>query len=407
MKVNWKELWDVNSELFIASGWQECPEDKRKASNLPAQFHYYSAGDLNLRAGIIAVQGKYKEEDLLVAGISWGGRIGNGARTVVYFVAQHFSPVFLSAIAELGGVLSVKAVYWREKLTPGLYPVIAKDHSTNSLDSLTEMKPDWGCWERRLNPVARGHLNIVRDYLEGLNKRKVRIVIGKSRIVAYWGSIEIAEIKAKGNKLELTTKVKWTRNKNISSKFQKFGWVDYSGKINHEFCRTLQDILELLENMEVNNCLMSKDLLTLKLLYDKEFVPNYLGNHLELPWLTRDKNDILDGSQVYYFQSQHEVNVVYPILEKPMNKIGNILLTFIALEHSGLRNIGLPGNPNIKWNQKIYLLTLRNYRDDLHLGLSWLKNKDRFPVIVLPEDWKTEGFKNIGETLFYDNGVFY
>lgn len=395
MEVNWKELWDANPELFIVSGWEECPEEKRKVLHLPSQFHYYNAGDLNLRAGIIAVQGKYKEEELLLAGMLWGGRISNGARTVIYFVAQQYTPVFLGAIAELGGLLSAKAVIWREKLSPSLYPVYEKDPKSSSFSCLTELRPDWIDWERQLNPVARGHLKTVREYLETLSKRKVRVVVGKNRIVAYWGTIEILEIKMKGNRFELATKVKWTRNRNISSKFLKLGWVDLSGKINEEFCRTLNDILELLEKMEDNCCLVGKDILALRLLYDKDFVPTVWGVHLELPWLTREKNDILDSNQLYFFRGNNEVNVVYPILEKPINKLSNILLVFTSLEHSSLRKKGLPDNPDLKWNRKIYLLTQPSYMDELRLCLIWLKDKDRFPVVMLPEDWKTEGFKNL------------
>ena len=406
MKVNWKQLWDANSELFIVSGWEECPEDKMKALHLPSEFHYYNAGDMNLRAGIIAAHAKYKEEDFLQAGILWGSRIGNGARTVIYFVAQHFSPVFLGAVSQLGGTLSGKAIYWREKLTPGLYPVFEKEYTADSPNCLTELKPGWEFWERQLNPVARGHLKIVRDYFEGLSKRQVRIVHGKNRIAACWGSIEIAEIKIKGNKFELSTKVKWTRNRNIASKFLKSGWVDFSGQINQEFCRCLNDILELLENMEANSCLTSKDILTLKLLHDKEFVPGYLGTYFEIPWLTKERNDILETSPLYYFRGIDEVNVVYPMLERPINKMANILLIFTSLEHSSLRNPGLPDNPNCRWNEKIYLLSQSNYLDELRLCLSWIRNKDYYPVILLPDDWKTEGFKNFQDCNDFGNDFF-
>lgn len=406
MKVNWKELWDANSELFVVSGWEECPEDKKKALHLPSQFHYYNAGDLNLRAGIIATQEKYKDEDLLQAGILWGARIGNGARTVIYFAAQHFPPNFLGAVSQLGGNLSGKAIYWREKLTPSLYPVFDKEYLTDSPNSLTELRPDWDYWERQLNPVARGHLKIVRDHLEGLSKRQVRLVQCKNRIAACWGSIEIAEIKIKGNKFELNTKVKWTRNRNIASKFLKSGWVDFSGQINQEFCRCLNDILELLENMEANCCLAGKDLLTLKFLNDKEFVPGYFGIYFELPWLTKERNDILETSHLYYFRRIDEVNVVCPILEKPVNKLANILLIYTALRHSSMHDPGLPDETNTKWNQKIHLLCQRNHLDELRLCLSWIKNTDYFPVVLLPDDWKTEGFKNFEDCIEFDNDFF-
>jgi hypothetical protein len=155
LKIDWKEIWDANPDVFVASGWEECLEEKRKGWHLPSQFGYFSSGDVNLRVGIIATDGEYKDEELLYGGIIWGNRLGNGLRTVIYFVAQDFSPVFLGAISKLGGDITAKAVYWREKLTPSLYPVQEKETYWNSCHAdFGEVRPSWHFWRRQLNPGA-------------------------------------------------------------------------------------------------------------------------------------------------------------------------------------------------------------------------------------------------------------
>lgn len=408
MKVNWKELWDANPDIFIVSGWEECPEDKRKNWHLPSQFSYFSAGDMNLRVGIIAAQGVYKEEDFFLGGILWGSRLGNGARTVMYFVAPNFSPVFLRAVAELGGPLSAKTVYWREKLTPNLFLVPENNYHNSSFKyNLGEKRPDWEIWERQLNPVAKHHLNIVKNYFESLGRRRVRVVFKKNRIAFCWGSIEIAEVKKKGNKFELNTKVKWTRNKIIASKFLKSGWVDISGQLNEEFCRTVNGILELLDNMEVNGSLDTKDLLALKLIYDKDFVPEFFGTYIDFPWLSKERSEkYIDVNQLYFFHKDNEINIVYPILEKPLNKVVNCLLTFSALEFSSFAEEGLLTDPNVRWNKKIYLLSLPLYKEELRLCHSWLREPKKFPVLILPDDWKTEGLKELKECIYFSEQSF-
>ncbi|MGI6449444.1 MAG: hypothetical protein ACOX3R_03845 [Desulfitobacteriia bacterium] len=394
MKVNWKEIWDANPDIFVVSGWEECSEDKRKGWHLPSHFSYFSAGDMNLRVGIIACQGGYKEEEFLLEGIVWGSRLGNGAKTLIYFVAQDFSPIFLGAIAKLGGTLTAKAIYWREKLTPSLFPVQEKRyHKTSVALDPGELRAGWEWWERQLNPVATNHLKIIRAYFEGLARRKVRTVFEKNKIVFCWGRIEIAEIKKKGNKFELSTKVKWTRNKSITSKFLKTGWVDYSGILNEEFCRAVTGVLELLENMESNGSLDLKDLVVIKLIYDRDFITNCFGRYIEYPWLPKDRSDSYDLSNFYFYASHDRVSVLYPILDKPLVKLVRSLLALTYLEHIDLAQKGLPNNPEIKWDNKIYLLSQPVFRDELRLCQSWLKHPWLLPIILLPDDWRTEGFK--------------
>jgi len=391
------------------SDWEQCPEEKRKSWHLSSLFNYFCSGDTNLRVGIIACPNEYKEEDFLFEGILWGSRIGNGARTVVYFVAQDFSPLFLNAIIKLGGTLSAKAVYWREKLTPCLYPVQEKEYSKNLYGiEPVQMRSEWSFWQKQLNPVAWNHLKVIKDFFESLAKRRVRTSFEKNKIVFCWGTIEIAEIKKKGNKFELTVKVKWTRNKNIAAKFHKAGWVDYSGKINEEFRRAIFGIIELLENMEASGCLESKDLLALKLITDKDIIPFFFGKHIEYPWLSRERNSPIDFCSLYYFSDNSQVHVIHPVLEKPMQKVVHTLLILSFLEYSDLYNRGLPDNSNIRWNRKVVLLSQSVFIKELRLCQSWLKNAEQCPIYLLPEDWQTEGLKNLNElsSLEYEEPFF-
>jgi len=391
LKVDWKEIWDANPEIFVGSGWEPCSEEKRKLWYLPSQFSYFSAGDLNLRVGIIAAHGIYKEEDFLLGGILFGLRLGNGARTVIYFVAQDFSPLFFGSIAKLGGTLIAKAVYWREKLTPSLYPVQEKSYRKNNYSvNLGDPRPTWEYWERQLNPVAWNHLKIIRNYFNGLAKRRVRASFEKNKIVYQWGNIDIAEIRQKGNKFELMTKVKWTRNKNISTKFSKLGWVDLSGTINEEFCRAAHGILDLLEEIETNGSLDTRDQLAIKLLHDRESVPEFFGRPIEFPRLIKERSDIPDTGQLIYFELNGQISAVNVILDKPVQRMVHTLLICTALEYSVLAE---KGSVPLQWNQKIYLLTLPELMDELRLCQSWLNQENRFTIILLPEDWRTEGFK--------------
>lgn len=388
-------IWDANPEIFVVSGWEECLEDKRKGWHLPPQFSYFSAGDMNLRVGIIATQGIYKDEDFLLGGIMLGTRLGNGARTVIYFVAQDFSPVFLGALAQLGGSITAKAVYWREKLTPSLYPVQEKNYHKKMITDLGSLRPGWEFWERNVNPVACNHLIIIRKYFEGLGRRRVRIVFEKNKLSFHWGIIEIAEIKRRGNKFELTTKVKWTRNKNIATKFLKSGWVDVSGNINEEFCRAISGILELLENMEVNGSLDIKDQLAIKLIYDKEFVPDFLGKYIDFPWLVKERKDMVDTDRLFLFYQKDRFNILIPVVDKPILRMVYTLLVYTSLESSALCEKGIPGYPGAEWNYKIFLLTQPELMEELRLCQTWLSEPEKYPIILLPEDWRTEGLKSL------------
>ncbi|UWG98655.1 hypothetical protein LPY66_07670 [Dehalobacter sp. DCM] len=397
MKTLWKKVWDAHPSIFAVSGLEECTDETRKGWHLPAQFAYFSGGDINLRIGIIAAEDKYKDEDFLLGGIQWGAHIGNGTRTVIYFVAADFSPVFVKAINQIGGMLVAKAVFWKARLTPSLYAVTDKDYYKASFHAdIGEPRCGLDYWHRELNAVAWNHLRIINDFFDGLTRRRVRTVYEKNKIVYCWGNIEIAEVKKKGNKFDLATKVKWTRNKNIASKFSKLGWVDVSGNINDEFCRSITGILELLENMEINGSLDTRDLFDLKVINDKEAIPRYFGRYLDSPWLPRDRNDMIDMNHLYFFQDGEVLSMLKPVLEKPFHMAAYALLAFSAFESSIKDNKTVNGIVRV-WNEKIFFLCEQSYLEELLLFQSWLKQPEKFPIYILPKEWKTEGFKGLKE----------
>lgn len=388
MKVDWKEIWNVNPDSFIVSGWDECAEEKKKGWRLPLQFSYFSAGDVNLRVGIIASDGNYREEDLLLGGILWAKRLGNGVRTVIYFVAQEFSPAFLQVMRKLGGQLSAKAVYWREKLTPSLYPVQEKDVYQVSINGKMEKRPAWDLWAKQLNPVAGNHLMIIKKYFDALAGRRVRTVLENERIRFFWGKIQIAEIQKKGNRFELATKIKWTKNKIISGKLSKSGWVDISGTINEEFQRAVNGILNLLEKTEADGMLGDRELLALKLIHDKEF-RNLFGTYFEFPLCNKSKREPPDFDEAFFFTKENRITVIRPILEKPAVKVVQAFL-FSAYLESILNEEALSGLAP-EWTQRIVLLCLPEIAEELRLCQSFFKQPEEFPVLVLSEDWKEAG----------------
>jgi len=390
LKSDLKSLWEANPDIFILSGWEECPEEKRKSWHLSSRFKYFSTGDMKLRIGIIACQDEYKDEDFFAEGVHWGSRIGNGARTVIYFVAHDFSPVFLNALSKLGGTLTAKAVFWREKLSPSLYPV--QDYvSSVHIQEPALLRPNFAFWEKKLNPVASNQLTVIKDFFDGLAKRGIRTVFEKNRIAFCWGSIEIAEIKIKGSRFELASKVKWTRKKNIVSKFLKSGWVDYSGKINEDFKRAIFGIIDLLENMEVGGCLENKDLLAIKLITDREVIPSFFGKHLEYPWLLKEPKSFMETGSLYFFRDNNRINAVHPVLEKPFREFVHALLMLSALECGNLNREN--------WNRKVCILSLPAFKEELRLCQSWLSNPEECPIYILSENWNIDGIKNLRQVI--------
>lgn len=394
---NWQEVWEAQTDIFVARNWQECTDEKRKDWRLPAQFHYFSGGEMALRVGIVASEVMPKEEEFLLAGLVWANRLSNGARTVIYFVAPNFSPFFLHSLNKVGGVIIARAVYWREKLSPSLY--LIPDHSsTPSIKySLGEHRPDWLKWRHELNPVAQQQLLVVKDFFEELSEKRIRTEIKPLSITIMWGNLEIAEIRRKGKKFELSSKAKWEKDPERNRQFQRQGWVDASGTLNSEFCSTVLSIISYLEEKEQNGSLKPRELLALWLHHGGGILSTLWGVPWEWPWLPKDRGEgwVHDLGQCFYFEGNGQLSVVCPILEKPFYGASQSILLACVLEKSLLLSTEKTKPMNSIWDSRIHWLTLSSMEEDLRLWLSWIKSPELFQIWTLPDDWQKQGLNEL------------
>lgn len=396
--MDWKVIWEAHPDIFVARNWQECTEDRRKEWRLSPQFSYFMAGETALRVGIIACSGMAKEEEFLMAGMLWGNRLSNGAKTVIYFVASDFSPFFLNVMTKIGGNLTARAVYWREKLSPSLYLIPENSGlKSNIRYSLGEEKPDWVRWAQGLNPVAQQQLNVVKNFFKSLEHRRVRSELRPQQISFYWGNIEIAELKRRGKKFDLATKVKWEKDPNILRNFQKSGWVDASGSLNLEFCNSILNILSTLELKEKKGDLKSKDLLPLWLRHGSGVTSTLWGNVWDWPWLPKDRNEIwlVELSQWFYFQANGQLSVVCPILDRPLLMASQSIILTSVLERSFLLSSLKNKAQTLIWDGKVHWLTVNTLEEELRRWYSWLKVPEQFQIWVLPDDWEAHGINEI------------
>jgi hypothetical protein len=392
---NWQEIWGHHPDLFITHNWQECSNEKRKDWRLPAQFSYFSGGETALRVGIIASDSMPKEDEFLLAGMLWANRLSNGARAVIYFIAPDFSPFLLHALNKIGGVFVARAVYWREKLSPSLY--LIPDKLTKGVSFLGELRPDWLKWRHELNPVAQQQLGVVKLFFEKLRSKGVRAEIKSQTISFLWGNIEIAEVKRKGKKFELTTKTKWERDSEKSRQFQRQGWVDASGVLNGEFCSTVMSIICSLEDKEKTGEIKLREQLTRKLYQGGGIISTLWGVPWDWPWLPKERGEswVHDLSQWFYFEGAGQLSVVCPILEKPLNIASQSILLSSVLEKSQLLDSGKTKPMNSVWDSRIHWLTLSSMESDLRLWLSWLKVPEQFQIWILPDDWQKQGLNQV------------
>ena len=398
MSTNWQAAWDAHPDVFLAREWQECPAEKKKSWRLPAQFAYYWGGETALRVGIIASAEMVKEEEFLLAGIQFGNRLSNGARTVIYYVAPNFSPYFLFAINKFGHVINARAVYWKERLKPSLYLVPEGIRPVNSSTPLGEYRPSWNGWAQGLNPVSQSELTIVRHFFEQFKKRGVRWELRNQTILFLWGNLEIAEVRKKGKKFELTGKGKWEKRKEWISQWQKHGWIDSYGKLNQEFCRMIEEMISHLEEMSKTGELRESDLLAWQL-YKSSGMGNLIwGEPIQCPWLSKDRstNWINELNKWLYFQADGKISVVCPVIEKPLPEGGASVLLSSVLEKSMLFSaVKNEQGEGLEWEEVIHWITIPEWEEDLRLWQSWLKNPEQFKVWVLPEGWKDNGIKEL------------
>ncbi|SPF50741.1 conserved hypothetical protein [Candidatus Desulfosporosinus infrequens] len=394
MSITWNEIWEAHSDVFITQNWLECPEDKKKANRLPPQFAYFMGCETTLRVGIIASSSIIREEEFFLAGVLWGNRLSNGAKTVIYFVAPNFSSAFLNGVSKIGGVISARAVYWREKLTPSLYLIPEEQKNNHSRYALGEERPDWKRWGQGLNPVALQQLMIVNVFFTGLASRRVRIEIKPQHIAFLWGNFEIAEVRRKGKKFELSSKVKWLKENEQILKWQKQGWVDASGSLNSEFCTTILSILDYLESLEQEGQLRPQDLLALWLHQGS----GIWGRPWPWPWQPKERgeNSVIELEQWYYFQDNGQLSIVCPIFERPLARASRSILLACVLERSLLvvNAKDEQGDPLV-WDGRIHWLTTLGMEEEIRRWHCWLKDVDKFPIWTLPESWRDKGIDEL------------
>lgn len=403
--MTWDMIWEAHPDVFIARKWLECPEVKKKEYHLSPVFAYFMGGETTLRVGIIASSSMMREEEFLLAGVLWGNRLSNGAKTVIYFVAPNFSPAFLSGISKIGGSISARAVYWREKLTPSLYLIPEEDQRLQSCYSMGEARPDWKRWGQSLNPVAQQQLRIVNTFFDSLSDRCVRIEIKPQHIAFLWGNFEIAEVRRKGKKFELNSKVKWLKHNEQLLKWQKQGWVDASGSLNSEFCTVILKILDYLETLEKEGKLRTQDLLALRLHQGDNVLKTLWGNSWPFPWLPKDRSEssVVELEQWYFFQGKGQLSVICPIFEKAQLKASQSILLASVLEKSDLLVCAKDAQGNsLVWDGRVHWLTTLGIEEDLRHWYCWLKDVAKFPIWTLPEDWQDKGIYELNcRTLMY------
>lgn len=392
----WHTVWEAHPDLFIASNFQECPTDKKKDWRLPNQFDYFSGGETSLRVGIIASSKLPKEDEFLLAGILWGNRLSNGAKTVIYFVAPNFSSFFLQALSKMGGVLNARAAYWREKLSPSLYLIPENTNETIIHTSLGEQRPDWNKWRQELNPVAQYQFDVIKAYVDQLLGRQVRADIKSHSISLLWGNIEIAEIRRKGKKFEIITKTKWVRDQSLSKQWQSSGWVDVSGVINQEFRQAIISILNYLEVKLQCGELKHKEILSYYLHQGSGIIGTLWGERWEWPWLPKERaeNWVHELGQWFYFHGAGQLSVVCPVLEKPMAYASHSLLLSSVLKNSDLL-CSCKQKTSLLWDERIIWLTTKGMEEDLRLFQSGLKNPEQFQIWTLPEHWQSKGLDEL------------
>ncbi|WP_170932583.1 hypothetical protein [Desulfosporosinus sp. FKB] len=394
MKITWDMIWEAHPEVFIAQNWVECTEDKKKANRLPAQYSYFMGGETTLRVGIVACSSISREEEFLLAGVLWGNRLSNGAKTIIYFVAPDFSMAFLKSIIKIGGSISARAVYWREKLTPSLYLIPEERQSIRLRCTIGEERPDWKRWGQGLNPVARQQLMIVNKFFTELSSRRIRTEFKQQHIAFLWGNYEIAEVRRTGKKFELSSRVKWLKDQDLSLKWQKQGWVDVSGTLNSEFSGSIYSILDYLENLESKRKLRSQDLLSLWLHQGDGVLKSLWGSPWPWPWLPKERseNSVLELEQWYFFQGNGQLSVVCPIFEKPLMKASKSVILSSVLDCSSLLENARDELGNLLvWDGRIHWLTTPGMEDELRRWYCWIKNIDDFPIWTLPDNWKEKG----------------
>ncbi|MDR1962037.1 MAG: hypothetical protein LBQ16_07120 [Gracilibacteraceae bacterium] len=381
--MNWQQICNENEKFFKGANWAECGENDRKTLRLSPRFRFLSAGDLNLKLGVVVAEGKAREEEMLANGLVWANRIGNGVHARLFFVAPAFSQAFLSSLQQLRGRLSCQAVLWREKLHPYFFPVTVGNISPGLAPFFAGPPAEWDAWGKKCNPVARQHLAVVRDYFDALAARRVRTVFRKNSIAFVWGDIDIAEVTAGGGKFVLRTKDKGMM-KRVAQVRQ--GWVDADSRLDNDFRLAVEWIIGWLEGREADGALPELSALTLKMWHEPGFIiPEETGTPFRFPWLKKETGGV-QPDDFWYFAGDGRVSVYYPVLARALEGLGELLYYDAVLRENAEAISRLAGNAT--WDARIRVVTAERLSGELRWHQEYFKEAERFPLIILPENWR-------------------
>jgi hypothetical protein len=382
-------MLENQESIFVGDHWQPYPRESLRKLRLPLKYSYFVGGDVFLRTGIIASAEIPREQEFLMAGILWANRLSNGAKTVLYFVAPDFSPFFLLTLNKIGGNLVTKGVYWREKLQPSLY--LVPERMTYQPVMMGEKCPRMQQWSRGLNSLAVQQLLVMLEFFQHHQHCGLEIQFKQQSILIDWGNNEIAEIRRKGKKIELTSKCRWEKDPLRCARWKKIGWVDLSGQVNQEFQQVIQEMLAFLQDEYFNTRLHAYDKLKLLFAKNEEQVKSLWGEPWPWPWLPKDRHDVwlAELSRLYFFQDGKTLRVIHPILEHAMQKSCLDLLLASVLERSYLlKDAKTADGQPLAWDGRIIWLTTVSVKEDLLRWQCWLKRPEQFQISVLANDWE-------------------
>ncbi|MDR0434910.1 MAG: hypothetical protein LBH21_07670 [Gracilibacteraceae bacterium] len=381
--MNWQQICNENDEFFQGGNWAEAGEKDRKTLKLSPRFRFLSAGDMNLKTGVVVTEGQAREDDLLANGLAWANKISNGVCTRLVFVAPSFSRVFLSSLRQISGRLSLRAVLWREKLHPHFFPVNTGSVSAGPAPFFAGRVMTWETWSSKCNPVARQHLTAVRAYFDSLAGRKVRPVFRRNSIVFAWGGVSLAEVTFTGDKFDLRTKNKG--RKNVIQARQ--GWVDADGRLDEGFCRAVQDALAWLEEREAGGGLPELSALALKMWHEPDFIGE-TGKPIPFPLLKKEPGGV-HPRDFWYFTGANGLSVYYPILTRPLACLGEVLYYDAVLRENAQEISRWTGEA--VWDDKIRIITSKKLTEELSRHQEFFQEAERFPLVILPENWRRTG----------------
>jgi hypothetical protein len=382
LDTDWRAQWDAHKDLFVASNWLECAQDRQLKWPLPATFKYFSGGDMKLRTGIIVKTRQDQEEEFLKAGLLWAAQLANGARTMMYFVAPQFSESFLKLMENFGGQIKCKALYWRERMTPSLFGATG-----GGVPAQVKIEgSDWKTWGRQINPVEASYLKVLQTYFEGLSDTGARIVFKKNKIALCRGILEVAQIKKAGGKLDFQTTAKWL-GRAAGEIYQKAGWVDAERCLNAAFRTATEDLLRLISDQAREDKLDAKETMSLLMWENPAQAGELWGRCADLPCVSVD-GKVLDFGKIYFMVQEgsdgvQDLNVVLPVLDKPLSRIGT------AVWWSGIMETVMAYLPQYRWDGRINCLVASGCQEELRIALEWLRDRESFPCFILDRQWKT------------------